>query len=146
MHRCAGAGVSVTQQIDLRGSAGRLIASVMFGIAEIEREHIRERQAAGIAVAKEKGIYTGRKPGTHKAKPERAWDMRDQDMTKPEIARALGVSSQTVWRYLKQRPKQLKTMKVELYLTVENNSKLGFQEQPTDFLRLAGYHNKCSRR
>ncbi len=49
--------------------------------------------------------------------------MRDQDMTKPEIARALGVSSQTVWRYLKQRSKQRKTMQVELYLTVENNSK-----------------------
>ncbi len=115
--------VSVTQQIDLSGSVGRLIASVLFGIAEIEREHIRERQAAGIAVAKEKGIYTGRKPGTRKAKPERAWEMKDQGMSKTEIARALGVSSQTIWRYLKQRPKQLKTMKVELYLTVENNSK-----------------------
>ena len=44
-------------------------------------------------------------------------------MNKPEIARALGVSSQTVWRYLKQRPKQPKTMRVELYLVVENNSK-----------------------
>jgi DNA invertase Pin-like site-specific DNA recombinase len=115
--------VSTTQQIDLSGSVGRLIASVLFGIAEIEREHILERQAAGIAVAKERGIYKGRKKGTLKAKPERAWEMRDQGMTKPEIARALGVSSQTVWRYLKQRPKQPKTMKVELYLMVENNSK-----------------------
>lgn len=92
--------VSVTQQIDLSGSVGRLIASVLFGIAEIEREHIRERQAAGIILGKEKGIYKGRKKGSLKARPERAWEMRAQGMTKPEIARALGVSSQTVWRYL----------------------------------------------
>jgi DNA invertase Pin-like site-specific DNA recombinase len=115
--------VSVTQQLDLNGTVGRIIASVLFGIAEIEREYIRERQVAGIEVAKERGVYQGRKKGTLKAKPERAWEMRDQGMTKPEIARALGVSSQTVWRYLKQRPKLPKTMRVKLWLQVENNSK-----------------------
>lgn len=56
--------ISVTQQIDLRGSVGRLIASVLFGLAEIEREYLRERQAAGITVAKSQGVYTGRKKGT----------------------------------------------------------------------------------
>jgi DNA invertase Pin-like site-specific DNA recombinase len=115
--------VSVTQQIDLRGSVGRLIASVLFGLAEIERDHLRERQAAGIVVAKSKGVYTGRKKGTTKAKPERAWTLRDQGFTNPEVARGLGVSAQTVWRYLKQRPNPLKTMKVALSLAVENNSK-----------------------
>ncbi len=44
-------------------------------------------------------------------------------MTKPEIARVLGVPAQTVWRYLKQRPTRPKTMKVLLYLAIENNSK-----------------------
>ncbi len=37
--------VSVTQQLDLSGTVGRIIASVLFGIAEIEREYTRERQA-----------------------------------------------------------------------------------------------------
>lgn len=97
--------VSVTQQIDLSGSVGRLIASVLFGIAEIEREHLRERQAAGIAVAKQNGRYTGRKHGSTKGNPKRAWELRRQGLTKPEIARALGVTPQTVWRYLKQAPK-----------------------------------------
>ena len=55
--------VSVTQQIDLTGTVGQLIASLLFGIAEMEYQHIKERQAAGIAVAKEKGIYKGRKQG-----------------------------------------------------------------------------------
>jgi DNA invertase Pin-like site-specific DNA recombinase len=115
--------VSVTQQIDLRGSVGRLLASVLFGLAEIERDYLRERQAAGIAVAKGKGVYTGRKPGTTKSQPERAWALRAQHLTKPEIARALGVSAQTVWRYLKQRPSPPNTMKVLLYLAIENNNK-----------------------
>jgi hypothetical protein len=44
-------------------------------------------------------------------------------LPKPQIARALGVSVQTVWRYLKQRPLQPKMMKVLLYLAIENNSK-----------------------
>lgn len=63
--------ISVTQQIELNGAVGRMIAALMFGLAEIEREHIRERQAAGIALAKKRRIYTGRQQGTTKKKPAR---------------------------------------------------------------------------
>src|SRR2546427_956426 len=63
---------SVTQQIDLSGTVGHLVAGVLFAIAEIELQHTRERQAAGITAAKVKGIYTGRAKGTTKAKPRRA--------------------------------------------------------------------------
>ena len=49
-----------------------LVASVLFGLAEIEQEYRRERQAAGIAVAKRRGVYQGRTKGTTKAKPDRA--------------------------------------------------------------------------
>ena len=38
--------VAVTQQIDLSGAVGRMVASVLFGLAEIESEYRRERQAA----------------------------------------------------------------------------------------------------
>lgn len=55
--------VSVTQMIDLRGAVGRMVASVLFGVAEIELEYRRERQAAGIRVAKKRGVYRGRKKG-----------------------------------------------------------------------------------
>jgi DNA invertase Pin-like site-specific DNA recombinase len=47
--------VSVTQQLDLDGTLGHLIAGLLFGIAEIELQHTRERQAAGIALAKQLG-------------------------------------------------------------------------------------------
>jgi DNA invertase Pin-like site-specific DNA recombinase len=92
--------VSVTQQIDLSGPVGRMVASVMFGLAEIELEYRRERQQAGIAVAKARGVYRGRRKGTTKSKPSRARQLRKQGLTIPEIANALAVSERTVFRYL----------------------------------------------
>ena len=92
--------VSVTQQIDLTGPVGRMVASVMFGLAEIELEYRRERQAAGIRLAKQQGAYRGRLKGTTKAKPERARTLQMRGLSTTEIAKALGVSERTVYRYL----------------------------------------------
>jgi DNA invertase Pin-like site-specific DNA recombinase len=64
--------IAITQQSDLSGPVGYLIARRLFGIAEIELQHAKERQAAGIAVAKQRGVYTGRQRGTTKAAPARA--------------------------------------------------------------------------
>jgi DNA invertase Pin-like site-specific DNA recombinase len=92
--------VVVTQQIDLGGAVGRMVASVLFGLAEIELEYRRERQAAGIAVAKRRGVYHGRQKGTTKGKPTRARQLRDHGLSVSEIAHALAVSDRTVFRYL----------------------------------------------
>jgi DNA invertase Pin-like site-specific DNA recombinase len=92
--------IVVTQQIDLSGAVGHLIASLLFGIAEIELQYARERQAAGIALARKRGVYTGRRPGTTKATPSRARALRKQKLTVPEIAQALGVKERTVYHYL----------------------------------------------
>src|SRR5204863_4832623 len=43
--------VVVTQQLEFNGAVGRTLAAVMLGLAEIELEYRRERQAAGITVA-----------------------------------------------------------------------------------------------
>jgi len=92
--------VAVTQQIDLSGPVGRMVASVLFGLAEIEWEYRRERQAAGTAVAKARGVYRGRCKGTTKAPPQRAHTLRHAGLTVPEIARALGIGERTAFRYL----------------------------------------------
>ncbi|MEX1039735.1 MAG: recombinase family protein [Pirellulaceae bacterium] len=93
--------VSVTQQIDLSGSVGRMIAAVLLGIGEMEQETRRERQAAGIAAAKTRGAYQGRKAGTTKATPAQVAEMRSRGMAVPEIAKVLGVTRQSVYRYLR---------------------------------------------
>lgn len=92
--------VVVTQQIDLSGALGRMVASVLFGLAEIELEYRRERQAAGIDVAKQRGAYKGRAKGTLKATPGRAAELRNRGLTAKEIATSLGISERTVFRYL----------------------------------------------
>jgi DNA invertase Pin-like site-specific DNA recombinase len=92
--------VSTTQQLDFAGPTGKLIASVLFAVAEMEQETRRERQAAGIAVAKQEGKYKGRKRGTTKAKPQRAERLREKGLSVEEIATALHVSRMTVHRYL----------------------------------------------
>jgi len=92
--------VVVTQQIELNGAVGRMIAAVMLGLAEIELEYRRERQMAGIAVARKRGKFLGRKKGTTIGSPDRAKELKQQGLTAPEIAKAMGTSIRTVWRYL----------------------------------------------
>ena len=92
--------VVVTQQLEFNGAVGRTLAALLMGLSEIEWEYRKERQQAGIAVAKKKNIYKGRKAGTTKGKPDRAKELKAKGLNAPEIATALGVSERTVFRYL----------------------------------------------
>lgn len=90
----------MTQQIDLSCTVGHLVAGVLFAIAEIELQHTREHQAAGITAARKRGVYKGRVKGATKVKPRRARELKIQGLTAPEIAQVMGVSERTVRRYL----------------------------------------------
>jgi DNA invertase Pin-like site-specific DNA recombinase len=94
--------VATSQGLDFNGTLGKMLAAILFGIAEMEQETRRERQAAGIAVAKKQGKYRGRKTGTTKAKPERALKLRDNGLSVNEIAKSLGVSRNTVFVYFRK--------------------------------------------
>ena len=94
--------VSITQQLDLSGAIGKMVAGLLFGVAEIELQYIKERQAIGIARAKEKGAYRGRRKHTMKANPSRAKELKSKGLKAYEIALSLGVSKRTVYNYLKE--------------------------------------------
>ena len=51
--------IAVTQQIDLSGPVGHMIASLLFGIAEIELHHTRERRPPALAWLKNAAFTPG---------------------------------------------------------------------------------------
>lgn len=53
--------VSIKEALDTKTPTGRLMLTMIGAINEFERANIRERQAEGIAIAKEEGKYKGRK-------------------------------------------------------------------------------------
>ena len=102
MHRWLEKGLRLavtTMQIDLRGAVGRMVAGLLFSLAEIERDNIRERQRAGIELARTAGKYEGRRKGTFKKSPKRAATLRERGLSYREIGEALGVSARTAIRY-----------------------------------------------
>lgn len=85
--------------LDTRTPTGKLILTVLGGIAQFEREMMLERQREGIAKAKKEGKYKGRKPIPDE---KRAAILRlaDAGTTKVAIAKQLGVGQATVYREL----------------------------------------------
>ena len=54
--------VSKKEAIDTMTPSGKFMLTIFGAVAELEREYILQRQKEGIAIAKENGVYKGRKP------------------------------------------------------------------------------------
>jgi DNA invertase Pin-like site-specific DNA recombinase len=65
--------------------------------AEFETNLRRERQLEGIAKAKAAGVYKGRPPSIEAS---RVREMKAQGMRPTDIAKALGIARQSVYRVL----------------------------------------------
>jgi DNA invertase Pin-like site-specific DNA recombinase len=81
-----------------------LLLSVMGAFAEFERALIRERQREGVALAKEKGVYKGRRSTfTNEKRNELRRRVAAGD-TKVQLAREFGISRETLYQYLRVQP------------------------------------------
>ncbi len=77
-----------------------LMLNMLGSFAEFERCLIKSRQAEGIRLAKEKGVYKGR---SKCLKPEQAAEARERvaaGVPKSRVAKDLGVTRQTLYKYL----------------------------------------------
>jgi len=91
-----GAALQVLHQnIETETPAGRLFFAIMGAIGQFETELRRERQMEGIASAKAKGVYKGRR---RRVVPADVRTLRGQGMGASAIARQLGCSRKTVNR------------------------------------------------
>ncbi len=95
--------VSVTDGIDSSTAAGRMMIGVLGSLAEYERELIKERTALKRAASRANGTRFGRprkvSQGEHIATAKR---MKADGHTGKDIARYLGVSRATLYRYLSE--------------------------------------------
>ncbi len=78
-----------------------LMLSVMGAFAEFERALIHERQREGIALAKQRGVYRGRKKSLS---PEQVTTLKQRVAAgeqKAGLAREFGISRETLYQYLR---------------------------------------------
>jgi DNA invertase Pin-like site-specific DNA recombinase len=96
--RQKGASLRATQQpIDTSTAAGKCFLDMLGVFAEFETNLRRERQLEGIAKAKLAGVYKGRPPSIEAS---RVREMKAQGMRPVDIAKALGIARQSVYRVL----------------------------------------------
>lgn len=78
-----------------------LLLSVMGAFAEFERALILERQREGIAAARQRGAYTGRKPALTAGQARELRERAAAGERKSALAAEFGISRETVYSYLR---------------------------------------------
>ena len=109
LHRLAGWKVSVVAMngmtFELDTPHGRMMATMLAGIAQFERDLISERVKSGLAAAKARGKKLGRRPG-QRPKSDRLAPNVLQAVSEGRsyrwIARDLGISKNTVLDVVKR--------------------------------------------
>jgi len=97
----------VKEQLTFTGedtAMANLLLSVMGAFAEFERQLGKERQREGIALAKKRGAYRGRKRALTDDQVDQLRQRAGAGETKTALARTFGVSRETVYQYLRTAP------------------------------------------
>jgi DNA invertase Pin-like site-specific DNA recombinase len=93
---------SLTENVDTSTSTGPLIFAIFCGLAETERNLIRERTRAGLVAARARGRKGGRPPALtteNIAMAKTLYEGRQHSI--PQICRLLGVSKNTLYKALR---------------------------------------------
>ena len=88
--------------IDTSTPTGKLMLTILGGVAEFEREIMLERQREGIFKAKLAGRYKGRAPTAQRRKGE-VEALVSQGVGATEIAKRLGISRASVYNVMGRR-------------------------------------------
>ncbi|GFG87755.1 recombinase family protein [Mycolicibacter algericus] len=93
---------SLTEGLHTDGPMGKAMLTIMAAFAQLERDTIRERTRAGLTAAAANGRKGGRPRKVDDADAVKARGLRDKGISATDIAKMLGVSRATVYRYLTQ--------------------------------------------
>ena len=94
--------VSKKEAIDTTTPTGKFMLTVFGAVAELEREYTLQRQREGIAIAKEQGKYTGRKPIQAPNFERVVTQWRSGELTAVEAMKKLKMSKSTFYRRVKE--------------------------------------------
>jgi DNA invertase Pin-like site-specific DNA recombinase len=98
---------SLQESIDTTTSGGRLIFHMFGALAEFERDVIRERTKAGLAIARARGRKGGRPKALDENKTELLYKLYDEkEHSIKDICNMLGISKSTMYAYLDRRQQQ----------------------------------------
>lgn len=79
----------------------QLMFNIMGAFAQFERQHARDRQKEGIALARKRGAYRGRKPKLTEMQVIELRQRAAAGEKKSELARQYGLSRETVYAYMR---------------------------------------------
>ena len=94
--------VSQKEAIDTATPTGKFMLTVFGAVAELEREYILQRQREGISIAKENGVYKGRKPISNPDFLPMVKKWRRGEITACEAMRRLGMAPTTFYRKVRR--------------------------------------------
>lgn len=93
--------ISSKENIDSSTPTGKLMLTMIGAINEFERANLLERQREGIAIAKEKGLYKGRKEIKIDNFEEYYNRYKNREFNKTQLSKELGVSRPTLDKLIK---------------------------------------------
>ncbi len=91
---------SLTEGLQTDGPMGKAMLTIMAAFAQLERDTMIERTRAGLAAAAANGRRGGRPRKVDNADAAKARALRDKGVVAADIAKMLGVSRATAYRYL----------------------------------------------
>ena len=91
---------SLTEGVHTEGAMGKAMLAIMAAFAQLERDTMLERTRAGLAAAAANGRMGGRPRKVADSDTAKARQRRDKGIAATDIAKMLGVSRATVYRYL----------------------------------------------
>jgi DNA invertase Pin-like site-specific DNA recombinase len=91
---------SLTEGLHTDGPMGKAMLTIMAAFAQLERDTMIERTRAGLVAAAANGRKGGRPRKIDDADVAKAGQLRDKGIAATDIAKMLGVSRATIYRYL----------------------------------------------
>ncbi len=79
-----------------------LMLTVLGAVAQFERDLIKERQREGIALAKQRGVYRGRRRSLSQDRVQELRARAAAGEKKARLAREFGISRETLYQYLRE--------------------------------------------